>query len=173
MFSVKADNHRSPKNSNQRLAIEYRNRQLVVLHSAKQPITARLNSLTSSSSFCTHTNHLVASKESQKLCRPEENEVEMLSLECAFDWLRINHLEIYTPLVQSISDDQEEPLPLNWAVLVEDWDRTYWIVWLCIIIMVFSDDGRLLTYSTVDFHGPLRSWVDYIKKQVFPSFCPK
>ena len=152
-----------PGNVNQRLAVEYRDRQLAVLQIAIQPITARLNLYFSSSSFCQHPEHLFVNQESQELRMPEENKVEMLSLECAFDWLRINYEDIFTPVVQMISDDQDESLPLNWSVLLEDWDRTYWIVWIYIIITIFNSSDRGSTYGTSDCHRSLQSWVNYVK----------
>lgn len=39
-----------------------------------------------------------------------------------------------------IAEDQEEELPLNWTVLVEDWDHTYWIVWVWLIGMLRARD---------------------------------
>jgi len=83
----------------------------------------------------------------------------MLSLECAFEWLRINYLDIFTSVVQMISYDQEEPLPLNWAVLLEDWDRTYWIVWTYIVMIIFCDDNSSAS-STAECDRSLKSWVN-------------
>jgi len=83
----------------------------------------------------------------------------MLSLECAFEWLRINYLDIFTSVVQMISYDQEEPLPLNWAVLLEDWDRTYWIVWTYIVMIIFCDDNSS-ALSTAECDRSLKSWVN-------------
>ena len=60
-----------------------------------------------------------------------------------------------------ISDDQEEPLPLNWAVLLEDWDRTYWIVWVYVIMIIFSDKDRSVICSAAKCDLALQSWVDY------------
>jgi hypothetical protein len=37
-----------------------------------------------------------------------------------------------------IAEDQEETLPLDWSVLVEDWDHTYWIVWIFTVCMVLE-----------------------------------
>jgi hypothetical protein len=40
-------------------------------------------------------------------------------------------------VMKLIAKDQEEPLPLNWAAVVEDWDRTYWIVWILLLWMLW------------------------------------
>ncbi|KAJ5035545.1 uncharacterized protein L3040_008011 [Drepanopeziza brunnea f. sp. 'multigermtubi'] len=59
--------------------------------------------------------------------------VELLSLECAFAWLQLNYPDLAAQAFKIISEDQDEPLPLDWAVLVEDWDHSYWTVWIYIL----------------------------------------
>jgi hypothetical protein len=59
---------------------------------------------------------------------------QLLSLESAFDWLRMHYPDISLAVEKDISEDQEEPLPLNWDILVEDWDHTYWIVWVYLVL---------------------------------------
>lgn len=68
--------------------------------------------------------------------------VQLLSLERAFDWLRVEYLEVYYDVVRMIAEDQEETLPLDWSVLVEDWDHTYWIVWIFTVCMVWALKGE-------------------------------
>jgi len=82
--------------------------------------------------------------------------MEILSLECAFDWLRVNYLELFNSVAEMIAEDQDEPLPLNWSVLVEDWDRTYWVVWIYIMTLIaMGGDGSNCTPT----HEYLTSWV--------------
>jgi hypothetical protein len=131
-----------------------RKKQLKILESALEPVSARLTRIMSSNSFCQHPQHSVSNQ-------PQENtNAEILSLECAFEWLRLSYPEIYTPIVQMISDDQEEPLPLNWAVLVEDWDHTYWVVWLFTVLLISTRDGDAFRNS----HGLLGTWLAEMDK---------
>jgi histone-lysine N-methyltransferase SETD3 len=79
--------------------------------------------------------------------------VELLSLECAFEWLRLSYPEIFNTVVNMIAADQEELLPLDWAVLVEDWDHTYWIVWIFTVWLLWARDGEAfkLQHQTLSF----------------------
>ena len=81
--------------------------------------------------------------------------LELLSLHGAFEWLRINYLAVYDLVVEMISEDQEEPLPLNWAALVEDWDHTYWVVWIFIVWMLWAREGEAFRFR----HTSLSSWL--------------
>jgi hypothetical protein len=78
-----------------------------------------------------------------------------LSLECAYSWLNVHYSNIYNEVAELISEDQDEPLPLNWAVLVEDWDHTYWIVWIYIIWMIWARNGEAFSIS----HPYLSTWL--------------
>jgi hypothetical protein len=78
-------------------------------------------------------------------------QVELLSLECAFEWLRLNYLDVFNDIVQMIAEDQGESLPLNWAVLVEDWDHTYWIVWIFTVWILWLRDGEEFSLRHKDF----------------------
>ena len=48
----------------------------------------------------------------------------------------------YMAVIKLIADDQEEPLPLDWSIIVEEWDHTYWIVWIFLLWMLWIRDGR-------------------------------
>ncbi|KAK6585921.1 hypothetical protein PZA11_000978 [Diplocarpon coronariae] len=65
---------------------------------------------------------------------------ELISLEYAYAWLHQSYPELAFQVSRLISEDQEEPLPLNWAILVEDWNHTYWTVWLYILWMLRLQD---------------------------------
>jgi protein-histidine N-methyltransferase len=82
-------------------------------------------------------------------------DTELLSLECAFDWILIHYPDIYNAVAKVISEDQEEPLPLDWAVLVEDWDHTYWIIWVHLVWMLWARDGKAFQSK----HPNLSSWL--------------
>jgi len=117
------DISRPPQNNNQRLALDYRKRQLSVLESAIQLVSSYITNILSRKPLGQPTFY------SQPNSRPPTPSIrastEILSLEDAFDWLRLYYPIIYTILIRAISEDQDEPLPLNWAVLVEDWGHTY------------------------------------------------
>jgi hypothetical protein len=81
--------------------------------------------------------------------------VELLSLEYAFEWLLAMYPDIYKSIAKMISEDQDEPLPLDWNSLVEDWDHTYWIVWVFLIWMIWARDGEAFTLH----HHQLSSWL--------------
>lgn len=68
--------------------------------------------------------------------------IEVLSLECAFDWLNFHYPSIHASIVGVIAEDQQESLPLNWAVLMEDWDHTYWIAWIFTVWLLWARDGE-------------------------------
>ncbi|TVY75688.1 Ribosomal lysine N-methyltransferase set10 [Lachnellula suecica] len=129
------------KNSNQKMAVDYRNRQIDVLQGALTPVLKRLQSAASFNSFCRHPHYNTPPTYTENYLRRMHGSVELLSLECAFDWLQYHYPDIHEPVVKIISDDQEEPLPLDWSVLVEDWDHTYWTVWIFLVWMIWANDG--------------------------------
>lgn len=137
------------------MALDYRNRQLDVLKGALTSIQKRLQTASSFSSFCQHPHHNIQPTYIEGYLRQMHTSIELLSLECAFDWLRSNYLDIYDAVVQIISDDQEEPLPLDWAVLVEDWDHTYWVIWIYLVWMLWAKNGKIFQSN----HPNLSSWL--------------
>lgn len=86
--------------------------------------------------------------------------VELLSLECAFEWLRLNYPEAFTVIVDMIAKDQEESLPLKWTVLVEDWDHTYWIVWIFTVWLLWARDGEVFRLQ----HKTLCTWLSQMNE---------
>lgn len=118
--------------------------QLRVLESIWLRVSAHTEKYNCASSLCEHLQNVNSSPT-----------IEIVSLECAFGWLHLKYPEIYDGVVQVISDDQEEPLPLNWAVLLEDWDHTYWVVWLFVVWTIWRQDREVFQSS----HPMLGTWV--------------
>lgn len=144
-----ANYHRSAKNVNQKIASDYAKRQLSVLSTAMSGLAATIASALSFSTLSAVPN------EPGTTFNDMHNYVELLSLDWAFDWLRVNYVDIYNAVVELISEDQDEPLPLNWAVLVEDWDHTYWVVWIFIVWLLWARDGESFRLH----HDSLSSWL--------------
>jgi histone-lysine N-methyltransferase SETD3 len=61
-----------------------------------------------------------------------------------------------------IAEDQDEPLPLNWAIIVEEWDNTYWIVWSLLLWMLWIRDGDDFEIEHLDLYGWLSDWYGYV-----------
>jgi histone-lysine N-methyltransferase SETD3 len=86
----------------------------------------------------------------------EVNEkANFISLECAFAFLQKDYSGEYHGVMKLIAEDQEEPLPLDWSIVVEEWDHTYWIVWIMIIYMLWDRDGEDFELRCPDH---LRDW---------------
>jgi hypothetical protein len=117
----------SRQSRNERIAFEYRRSQLSVLSTVIFKLSTTVSGVFSAS-FDTKTS----------LTDP----TNVMSLAKSFNWLLQNYPEIYAPIVQMISEDQEEPLPLNWDILVQDWDHTYWVVWIFTIWLLWARDGE-------------------------------
>lgn len=112
------------QNHNQHLALDYRQRQEEVLNAALPLITKQLES----------TN--------------------LTSIDVAFAWLNSHYPVLYTELEALVSDDQEEPLPINWGVLTKDWDFTYLVTWVYLVLSLENSDPS----SFKARHSRLSSW---------------
>ncbi|TVY40367.1 Ribosomal lysine N-methyltransferase [Lachnellula occidentalis] len=144
-----------PQNSNQIMALDYRNRQLDVLKEALTPILKRLQSVASFSSLCQHPHHNQPPAHIEGYLHQMHTDIELLSLECAYSWMQINYPDIYDAVVKIISEDQEEPLPLDWAVLVEDWDHTYWVIWIYLVWVLWVEEDIAFQSR----HPSLSTWL--------------
>lgn len=123
------------------MALDYRNRQMDVLKTAITSTSDFLQSFSSPTSLCQFYEHpSYHTKPVSSTAR--QTAVKLLSLECAFAWLQLNYPDLASHVVQLISEDQDEPLPLNWAVLLEDWDHTYWVVWIYIVWTLKLQDNE-------------------------------
>lgn len=106
-----------PENANQALALSYRNAQLSVLESALPELQAVVSEL----------NAPRLSK-NQSASRFVDN-ARLYSLETGYNWLEESSPDLHQSLVQLIADDQDEPLPIDWAPLIaEEWDFAYWVI---------------------------------------------
>ncbi|KAI6711135.1 hypothetical protein JHW43_006342 [Diplocarpon mali] len=93
---------------------------------------------------------------------------ELISLEYAYAWLHQSYPELAFQVSRLISEDQEEPLPLNWAILVEDWNHTYWTVWLYILWMLRLQDKEGFQVRHPDF-GTWMSAMDMAYDEVIAT----
>lgn len=121
---------------------------------------AVLSGVNTVSSFCGHPMHRPYPRASVI------SNIELLSVECAFDWLENSFPEIWKPIVKTIAEYQGEPLPLKWPVILEDakdgWSKTYLIVWLFIMLAYWTTaDHELLSLSLAPNHFPTKfvSWI--------------
>lgn len=131
------------------MALTYRRGQVRVLREALASVSDYIQHAISFNQLCLHT---------ERAFRPNDN-AHFLSLECAFGWLQNHYPQEYTVVTKLIAEDQEEPLPLNWAVIVEEWDTTYWIVWILLLWMLWVRDGiKFETAHSKDLYGWFSDW---------------
>ncbi|KAG9231073.1 hypothetical protein BJ875DRAFT_132873 [Amylocarpus encephaloides] len=144
-----------PKNPNQELALQYRQRKLVVLRESLWPLQKHLDAALAFISFPENNHHTIISQYPDILLPSG-----LISLDRAFEWLRIQYREIHALVTVIIADDQEEDLPLNWVVLGEDWDHTYWVVWIYLVWLLWARDGTAFQ----DRHPNMSQWLLEIKR---------
>jgi hypothetical protein len=113
-----------PANPNQRLALDYRNRQIEILESASELFQVRREQILAS---CTTPTSATQSK-----CMLRGGS-ELLSLESAFAWLEFEYPSISKAIIELIAEDQDEEIPIKWVTLIGDWNHTYWVVWLYLV----------------------------------------
>ncbi|KAB8304688.1 hypothetical protein EYC80_004053 [Monilinia laxa] len=129
-----------PQNANQSLAVIYRISQLTTLKSALQP----LNNLT--------TQILNQSSRESSPCLTGIPKI--ISLEQAYSLFTQYFPSLSTTIHRLIAEDQEEELPLDWSVLLEDWAYTYWTLWVYIMMLKRQDQE---TASAI--HPKLGRWI--------------
>ncbi|KAF7888661.1 uncharacterized protein EAF02_003202 [Botrytis sinoallii] len=129
-----------PQNYNQSLALNYRNLQLITLRSALQPLDLLTTPiLTPSLELSPHSS---------------TGTLKILSIEQAYSLLTHHYPSLSTSIHNLIASDQEEELPLDWSVLLEDWNFTYWTLWVYIIMLKRSDQKTLAA-----IHPALEKWI--------------
>ncbi|KAI9648680.1 hypothetical protein NHQ30_003318 [Ciborinia camelliae] len=130
----------NPRTANQSVAITYRNSQLTTLQSALQP----LNNLTTQ----------ILSPSPQASSPFSTGNPKILSIEQAYSLLTDHFPSLSTTIHRLIAEDQEEELPLDWSVLLEDWAYTYWTLWVYIMMLNRFDQGALSA-----IHPKLGQWI--------------
>lgn len=133
-----------------KLALDYSKGQFEILHGALAPIEALQKTILSTSTIPT------TPRESSTML---QSGLEILSLESAYAWLEHEYPILGRTIIQLISEDQEEPIPLKWAELIPDWSRTYWVVWLSLIWSICLKDPRRFG----ERHRVLFRWLAAIK----------
>jgi histone-lysine N-methyltransferase SETD3 len=128
--------------------LEYRQGQLHVLEGTLASVSDYLQHTISFNAFCPHLKQLSQTN----------GNGNFLSLECAFGWLQRHYQREHTAVTELIAEDQEEPLPLNWAIIIEEWDNAYWIVWILLLWMLWNREGDDFEIQHVDLYGWLSTW---------------
>ncbi|KAM0312189.1 hypothetical protein ACHAO8_006524 [Botrytis cinerea] len=129
-----------PQNFNQSLALNYRGLQLTTLRSALQPLDLL-------------TMPILAPSHELSPLSPTGN-LKIFSIEQAYSLLTQQYPSLSTAIHNLIASDQEEELPLDWSVLLEDWNFTYWTLWVYIIMLKQSDEKTLAA-----IHPALVQWI--------------
>ncbi|KAM3156121.1 hypothetical protein ABEW05_003368 [Botrytis cinerea] len=129
-----------PQNFNQSLALNYRGLQLTTLRSALQPLDLL-------------TMPILAPSHELSPLSPTGN-LKIFSIEQAYSLLTQQYPSLSTAMHNLIASDQEEELPLDWSVLLEDWNFTYWTLWVYIIMLKQSDEKTLAA-----IHPALVQWI--------------
>jgi histone-lysine N-methyltransferase SETD3 len=160
----------APQNQNQKMALEYRERKLAVLEEALLSVTQHIQLALKFNSFhkLDADNVMKEGQESKNKILIEtkygnepstSRQAGLLSLEVAYDWLKAHYPDTHTSVMEIIAKDQDEPLPLNWAILVGDWDHAYWVVWIYLIWIIWARDGS----DFITRHPNLSTWVNLMK----------
>ncbi len=121
-----------PQNQNQRLALDYRQGQLHVLEEALTSVSEYVQQSISFNCICLHATTMTEAYDM----------ANFISLACAFAFLQKDYSGEYHDVIKLIAEDQEESLPLDWSIIVEEWDHTYWIVWIMVVWMLWVRDRK-------------------------------
>ena len=149
------------ENSNQMLALEYRQRQMETLEKAALPYTSIFQGLLQHNTFCSHDHHSRMRRSDDPIVIELLNSVEVLPLDCAYEWLSRAFPQIYVPLSFLVSRIEDEPLPIRWDVLAEEFGHIYWTIWVFIVLTLHADDSTVLAP-----YPDLRKWMGMISSSV-------
>ncbi len=128
----------------------YKYGQLRVLKEALSSVSGFIQQAISFNPFCPHA----------QMMSQTNYMVNFLSLECAFGWSQRYYLSEFDAVMKIIAEDQDEPLPLNWAILVEEWDHTYWTVWILFLWLLRVRDGDGFQTAHPVLYGWLQNWYE-------------
>lgn len=84
----------------------------------------------------------------------------LISLQEAWQWLEMHFPRVHDAAVTIIAADQEETLPLDWMVLLEDWNHTMWILWIMIVLLLNRQASPRVTVET----DAISQWAIYINR---------
>lgn len=127
-FDVSVPYISSPENENQRTAIEYRETQRKILLGALRPLI-----------------HLLAEERNKDYSSAHVRGTGFYytaTLEQAWTSLQSKYADIWQGVTRYIAEDQEEDLPIVWSVLIEDWNHTYWVVWVFLLMALRENDKK-------------------------------
>jgi hypothetical protein len=143
---------------NQLLALDYRKRQSAILKNAISIINDRLETEPSYDTIQSRTFDEVNPSNLKNL--------EILSLDAAYQWLSTWHSDISSILEDYISKDQEEMLPLDWTVLIkENWDHTYWTIWLYVVSSLWlKSKQQFVLTASLRSHRAIANWLEEMKE---------
>ncbi|CAG8982136.1 hypothetical protein HYALB_00003228 [Hymenoscyphus albidus] len=141
----------SPSNHNQTMALKYRTQQNSVLMKASSRLSQILEDALLFKSFDAQVP--------ETFQNDQNFPAGLLTLMHAFSWLQAQYSGVHDSVVSIISEDQEEDLPLDWRLLIVDWDNTYWCVWIYTIWLLWARDGQAFQ----ERHPAFRTWLDEMR----------
>ncbi|RKF74775.1 Ribosomal lysine N-methyltransferase set10 [Golovinomyces cichoracearum] len=139
-----------PQNSKQMLAQEYRTRQMDTIQAAHRRLSHHLDLICRRNSL-----HCITLTQHDESIDSKHHYIELISLEYAYEWLR-KYPTIYAKTMKLISEDQAEPQPLDWSILLAEWDRVYWIIWIALISLL----QKITAVTFARTHPSLNSWFE-------------
>lgn len=131
-----------------------------MLSQAKLPYKVLFKGLLERNTFCGHADHSNSNVTNNQGLALVTASVEILSLECAFDWLRLSYPDTYTALASFVSELEDEPNPPRWEVLAEDFGNVYWTIWIFVVCLVRDFDDGEGFYE----HPHLEQWISRMRK---------
>jgi hypothetical protein len=148
-----------PENSCQHAAKIYRDGQIFVLEAAARPLQFRLDLALSQHSLCDHSDIQVV--DDPKFIDMLLN-VELLTLHCAFSWLKFSWPEIYELYMKVIAKELEVTRnpDVDWKeLIIGGWDYTLWCLWIHTVLFLHLSEDSTLARQT-----HLSRWVKHISQ---------
>lgn len=123
-------------NSYQHAAKVYRDGQISVLQTATSLLRLRLDAVVSQHTICDHSRgfHL-----DDSTFIDMRSNVELVTLQCAFSWLRITYPILYEHSIKVIAKELEVSTnpDLDWMELLDaGWDLTLWCLWIYLVLLL-------------------------------------
>jgi hypothetical protein len=127
-----------PKTSCQHAAKIYRDGQVSVLQIVTRLLQLRLDAAICHRTMCDHPHELHL--DDPKFVDMRVN-VELVTLQCAFSWLRITYPTLYGHSIKVIAEELEvlRNPDLDWMELLDGgWDYTLWCFWIYLVLLLHS-----------------------------------